>query len=100
MGDTITSKNGVLIRLTDERWEHIVTEHSELSGLRDLVLEAVGNPEKILSGNMGVYLALRGIQQGKWLIVAYREFEHDGFVITSFVTSRLGWIQRRRQIWP
>lgn len=100
MAETVKSKSGVLIRLSEERWEHIVTEHSELSGMHDLVLEAIGNPERILSGGAGEHLAVLEIQRGKWLVVAYREVEQDGFVITSFVTTRLGWIGRRRQIWP
>ncbi|MHC1610492.1 MAG: hypothetical protein ACXQTW_02655 [Candidatus Methanospirareceae archaeon] len=29
---TLTSKNGVPIRLTDERWLHITEEHSEMAG--------------------------------------------------------------------
>jgi hypothetical protein len=32
--DTAYSVNGVLIRLTEERWRHIVIEHPELRGYR------------------------------------------------------------------
>ena len=34
MATTVKSKNGVRIRLTDERWAHITEEHCELAGLR------------------------------------------------------------------
>ena len=34
MIDQVSSKNGVAIRLTDERWAHITEEHCELAGLR------------------------------------------------------------------
>ncbi len=33
MIDEAVSKNGVVIRLTDERWAHITEEHCELAGL-------------------------------------------------------------------
>ncbi len=46
----VPSKNGVPIRLTDERWTHITEEHSELAGLRLEVLQAIAEPERILEG--------------------------------------------------
>ena len=41
MVDLVVSKQGVPIRLADERWAHISEEHCELAGLRSEVLEAV-----------------------------------------------------------
>ena len=41
MLEGILSKNGVPIRLTDERWTHITEEHCELAGLRLEVLETI-----------------------------------------------------------
>ena len=38
---TVESRNGKVIRLTDERWVHIIEEHAELAGMRLEVLEAV-----------------------------------------------------------
>ena len=35
------SKNGIPIRLTEERWYHIVENHDELAGLSDEVLLTV-----------------------------------------------------------
>ncbi len=34
MSDIAISKNGVAIRLTDERWAHISEEHAELLEMR------------------------------------------------------------------
>ena len=48
MLETVSSKNGVLIRLTDERWAHITEEHCELAGLRLEILETVANPSRVL----------------------------------------------------
>jgi hypothetical protein len=36
---TAQSKHGKSIRLPDERWTHIVTEHAELTGWREQVLK-------------------------------------------------------------
>ena len=44
----VNSKNGKPIRLTDERWVHIIEEHAELAGMRLEVLEAVAEPGRIL----------------------------------------------------
>lgn len=98
--DTIKSRNGVLIRLPDERWEHIIEEHGELSGLLAEVMETIRNPERILAGGMGELLAIREIQPGKYLAVVYREEAGDGFLITAFLTRRIRSMNRRKQLWP
>jgi hypothetical protein len=49
MTETATSKNGLPIRLTDERWSHITEEHAELAGFRYEVLDAIANPERIVA---------------------------------------------------
>jgi hypothetical protein len=98
---TISSCRGVPIRLTDERWAHIVEEHCELAGLREDVLEAVGQPEKVFSGRAGELLALRRLDDRRFVVVVYRESSpDDGFVITAFVTTRVASLMRREQVWP
>ncbi len=97
---TINSKNGIPIRLTDERWAHITEEHTELTDKYSAVLETVAKPTRILAGGEGELLATREIEAGKWLIVAYRELANDGFVITAFMTSKVSGFERRKQLWP
>ena len=99
MLDSVPSKNGVLIRLTDERWAHITEEHCELAGLRLEVLETVGNPTRILTGGKDEWLAVREISRGKHLVVVYRELQSDGFIITAFLTSKTKSLDRRIQVW-
>ncbi|MBX3066888.1 MAG: hypothetical protein KF726_28165 [Anaerolineae bacterium] len=94
------SKNGLPIRLPDERWEHIMIEHGELSELRDQVLSTISEPERIFVGSLDELMAIREIESGKWLVVVYRELESDGFVITAFVTRRIRQLERRKQVWP
>ncbi|MBI4789381.1 MAG: hypothetical protein HY782_20320 [Chloroflexi bacterium] len=86
MENAVTFKNGVPIRLTDERWAHITEEHAELAGWRFEVVENIAEPTRILAGGAGELLATREIEAGKWLVVVYRELEKDGFVITAFLT--------------
>jgi hypothetical protein len=100
LAETVFSKNNFPIRLTDERWAHIIEEHCELAGMRFEVLEALANPSRILQGNAGELLALRRISIKKYLVAVYRESEDDGFVITAFVTSRIRSLNRRKQLWP
>ena len=58
MNGSVTSANGVPIRLTDERWWHIVEEHAELSELRFEILDAVSSPDRVVAGNAGEFLAV------------------------------------------
>jgi hypothetical protein len=96
----ITSKNGKVIRLTDERWTHIIEGQGELAEMQARVLETVTEPERILEGRAGELIAIRAVEVGKWLIVMYRELEADGFIITAFLTRRIRSLNKRKQIWP
>ena len=75
-------------------------EHGELAGLRQEVLQTVAAPERIVAGQAGELLAIRELESGKWLVVAYRELGDDGFVITAFLTRRLRSFEKRKQLWP
>ena len=43
----IPSRNGVPIRVTDERWQHIVTRHPEMADQHVRVLETIVEPDRI-----------------------------------------------------
>jgi len=94
------SVNDLPIRLTQERWEHILEEHGELADFNDRILNVIRRPERVLEGNDGAMLAVREIEAGKWLVVVYRELELDGFIIAAFLTRRRDSLQRRQQLWP
>ena len=96
------SKNGVPIRLPDERWDHIVGGHAEMQAHKTQILETVEEPDFIQEGDYGVLLAIRLYPRttltSKYVIVAYRELgDNDGFVLTAYLTSRPS--PRRRTIW-
>lgn len=55
----VYSHNKVPIRLTKERWDHILRRHPEMANQRDLVLETLSNPELIQQGDVDTLLAIR-----------------------------------------
>jgi hypothetical protein len=98
--DVVRSKNGVPIRLTEERWIHITEEHSEMAGYYFEVLQTVDGPEAIYEGKMGECIAAREIEKGKYIVAVYSELsKEDGFVITAFLTRQRKQLERRRKIW-
>ena len=100
MNDTARSINGIPIRLSDERWRHIVEHHDDLAGHFHDVLETIASPEAVYEGNAGEVLAVSTLRGSRVLVVAYREINRDdGFVITAFFTSRVRQIERRRVVW-
>lgn len=91
------SIEGVPIRLTTERWFHIVESHDDMAGYYDDVLGIIENPDLVLRGHGGSLIAARGYGRGRYLAVIYRQLSaEDGFVITAYFTSK---IDRKKVIW-
>src|SRR5437016_12143761 len=89
----VKSHNQVPVRLTDERWKHIVLRHPEMDEQRERVLETLGKPDIIQRGDFGELLALRFFKQtpltSKFLVVVYKEVSlEDGFILTAYFASR------------
>jgi hypothetical protein len=96
--EVVRSVNGVPIRLTDERWTHIVENHDELAGRMDDVLATIAEPVWVSQSYGGALIAWRSLGRERWLAVVYREKQgRDGFVITAFVTRKP---MRKRKVWP
>ncbi|WP_416669318.1 hypothetical protein [Egbenema bharatensis] len=98
----VRSVNGVLIRLPDERWQHIISRHPELVVQEEKLLETIAQPDQIQSGDTGELLAIRFYPQtpltSKFMVVAYREISlDDGFVLTAYFTNRPS--PRRITLW-
>ncbi len=89
---TITSHNGIPIRLTRKQWLHIIESHDYMAGNRDKILEAIHEPDYIVAGDGGELIALKHYSKTniseKFCAVIYRELDFDGFVITAFLTSK------------
>lgn len=96
--DVVYSVNRVPIRMTTERWKHIVANHNDLSGHYESVVETVERPDLVISGYGGTLIALKGVGKGRYLGVIYKEVSaEDGFIISAYFTSK---IERRKKIWP
>jgi hypothetical protein len=93
----ITSINGVPIRLTEERWEHIVDEKPYMQSYYEQMLDAVEEPDYILRGNAGSLIAVMTLGKRKHMHTVYRELsKDDGFIITAFIAEKLN---KGRIIW-
>ncbi len=100
---SVLSKNGINIRLTAERWAHIVEAHDYMAGNQDLVFETIEDPDYIVQGEKGEMIAIRRYQKTsiseKNIVVVYREAINGGFVITALMTSKPEKIFKRGVIW-
>ncbi len=98
--DVVQSVNGVSIRPTDERWDHILEGHPEFINRKAAVLLSVGQPTVIVAGTAGELIAMRRLEGPGWIVVPYRELSNtDGFIITAF-TSKAGPSPQRIVVWP
>ena len=96
------SRNGVPIRLTQERWRHILSRRPNMNDYLADILQTVADPDLIQEGDEGSLLAVRlcvnGPLSGKFIVVAYRETEPtDGFIITAHPAKKP--VNRRRILW-
>ena len=95
--DIVKSIDGVPIRLTDERWEHILHGHPYMSGFYQEILIAVSFPEFITRGNKGVKIAIVNLGRRRWLHVLYRQInQSDGFIISAFIDEDF---EKNKIIW-
>ncbi len=95
------SVDNIPIRLTDERWTHIVENHDDMAGYYFDVLETVSNPTWVLEGDEDELWAVKLISKRKAFLVIYKELkqQNDGFIITAFITTKIRKLFKRRIIW-
>ena len=87
--EIVKSVNGVPIRLTDERWVHIIENHDNMAGYYDEVLNINESPDLVIKGYGEALIALKQLE-AKFLAVVYKETGIiDGFVITAYFTSKI-----------
>jgi hypothetical protein len=101
-GVDVKSRNGVPIRLSQERWEHIAQRHPEMREQKEKVLETVVAPNILPEGDLDTLMAVRHYAKTpvteKYLIVVYREVTRtDGFILTAYFANETS--ERRRPLW-
>lgn len=100
--DRAISRNGVPIRLSEERWFHIVENHDDLAGHYEDVPGTVEDPDVILQGDAGALVAGKRLAARRHLAVVYKEVTaNDGCVVTAYLTRRLarrtvGWRKQQQ----
>jgi hypothetical protein len=83
------SVNGVPIRLTEERWEHIVNNKPYMESYYERMLDAIEKPTCVLRGYAGSLVAVLSVGRQRYLHVIYKEVsQEDGFIITAFVARK------------
>ena len=88
--DVVDSVNGVPIRLTEERWRHIVDNKPYMSAYYENVISTIENPTRVIRGYTGALVAISSVGRRRYLNVVYREISRDdGFIITAFVSTKL-----------
>jgi len=96
--DIVRSTNNVPIRLPVERWIHIIENHDDLAGYYDEVLNSVEEPDYIMKGYGGALVALTQRDEGKFLVVIYKEVETDGFIITAYFSREIN-LEKEVLLW-
>jgi hypothetical protein len=82
------SVNGVPIRLTEERWAHIVENKPYMFSFEMEILKAIEDPTFILRGYAGSLIAILAIARKRYLHVVYKEINiMDGFIVTAYVSD-------------
>lgn len=100
--DFVISKNGVPVRLTAERWNHITFGHPEIADYYHEILETVEKPELICEGDNDAKIAVKNFQNrfDKFIVVIYKEINaDDGFIVTAYFTNNIQEINRKKLIW-
>jgi len=91
------SVNGVPIRLTEERWEHIVNNKPYMESYYERMLDAIEKPTCVLRGYTGSLVAVLSVGRQRYLHVIYKEVsQEDGFIITAFIARKYN---RKLIIW-
>lgn len=85
---------GLSIRLTSERWAHIL-DHPELVGQRERLAETLGSPDLVTATvkdeSVRAYHRLYDTTPvtRKYLIVVVKMLKGDSFIVTAFYSSRM-----------
>ena len=91
------SVNGVPIRLTEERWDHIVNNKPYMESYFERMLDAIEKPTCVLRGYAGSLVAVLSVGRQRYLHVVYKEVSReDGFIITAFIAQKYN---RKLIIW-
>ena|SRR3990167_6022710 len=87
---SVKEKFGHVIRLTDERWQHIIERHPEISGHLSKIKSAIQDPEIIVKNryNQSERYYHQYFKSLKDYLIVIIEYEKN-FVITAFISRKI-----------
>lgn len=89
------SKMGVKIRLSQPRWNHILSKHPEMEDQMEYISQTLESPDTVYfvpsRDNYHYYRLFPDtpVKYDKHLSVIARHLNEEGFVITAYYTSRI-----------
>lgn len=88
----IDSKLGKRVRISDSYWDYIArVKHREMSALKDEVFRTLKHPFEVLKSRKDPEIHLYyGHRGDKFLCVVVRHLNGEGFIITAYLTRKLG----------
>lgn len=88
---SVREPRGRTVRLTTERWSHVLDGHPELEPFLDEVRRAVESPEVVREGRQPgeEWFLLGGAGPSRWLQVVVAFGEMDGHIVTAFGRRRV-----------
>lgn len=97
-----TDFKGIEIRLSEERWIHIIERHPETTEQEALIEETISTPDIIQEGSKGELLSIKKfkktpITENKYCVVIYKYENNSGFIVTAYFTRRPSF--RRKLVW-
>ena len=91
----LTEKFGRTIYLTNERWNHIKSDHVEMSAELENIKTVLKEPNFVKKSeydeNVRFYYGYCKDRksQAKYLLIAIKYLNGNGFIITAFYTNRV-----------
>ena len=82
------------VELTEERWQHIVTEHPEVHGHQEKIPTVLADPEYVKRSKRDeqvrlYYRYFDTILNGKYLLVVVETGATRSFVLTGYLTDSI-----------
>lgn len=90
----IRDREEKIVRLTKERWSHILQEHPEMSDQMESIIETVRNARIIKQSHRDsmtkfYYRYKKERREAPYLLVAIKYLNGEGYIITSFYTNKI-----------
>jgi hypothetical protein len=93
---------GRMIRLTDERFNHLESQHPEMANQRNNIADKLSNPERIIRSKTDAsvelfykYYSSTPVSM-KFLCIVVKQSKDDNFIITAYFTDS---VKKGEVIW-